>query len=313
MPGNPDHFAIVGKEKTMKTISLQFKTIAVATDLSDASSAALEYAQSIARTYQSTLILVHVIDPLAYAFPDGAPAFLEANKAAREELDRIEEEARKQGIAIHSVVESGVVCERILQSVRGHNADLLVLGTRGKSEAGRVALGRIARQLLAKAQCPIMTISQDAAASTPWSGSCRSVLAATDFSSASITGLRFAHQIALRQLITLHVARDEDESGSWHCLEKLRFLAPFDESHSVPVEHIVVSGDAGERIAEYAEKYGADLVVLGSPVNELAEEDLHTSTVLQVISKVACPVLCVPFSMSTAPAEAQLTREAAAV
>ena len=297
----------------MKLTTLQFKTIAVTTDLSDASSAALRYAQSIALTYQSTLILVHVIDPLAYAFPDGAPAFLAANKAAREELDRIEGEARSQGIAIHSVVESGVVCERILQSVHGHNADLLVLGTRGKSQAGRVALGTVARQLLAKAQCPIMTISQVAAASIPWSGSCQRVLAGTDFSSASITGLRFAHQIALRQLITLHVSRGNDKSGCWHCLEKLRFLAPFNESHSVPVEHIVVSGDAGERIAEYAERFGADLVVLGSTVNELAEEDMHTSTVLQVISKVACPVLCVPFSKNTAPAEAQSTREAAAV
>jgi nucleotide-binding universal stress UspA family protein len=298
----------------MDTNSLNFITIAVATDLSDASSAALRYAQSIARTYQSTLVLVHVIDPMAYAFPDGAPAFLAANKTAREELNKIEEEVRSQGIAIHSVVESGVVCERILQSVHGHHADLLVLGTRARSVAGRVALGTIARQLLARAQCPIMTVSQEAAASMPWSGRCRRVLAATDFSPASISGLRFAHQIALRQLITLPVSQGEDEQGSWHCLEKLRFLAPFNECHSVPVEHIVVPGDAGELIAEYATKFAADLVVLGSPLNELAEEDLHTSTVLQVISKVACPVLCVPSWPGAVPAqELQSIREAAAV
>lgn len=279
----------------MNISSLQFKTIAVATDLSDASSAALRYAQSIARTYQSTLVLVHVIDPLAYAFPDGAPAFLAANKAAREELNKIEEDARSQGIAVHSVVESGVVCERILQSVHGHHADLLVLGTRSRTEAGRVALGTVARQLLAKAQCPIMTISPEAAVAMPWAGRCRRVLAATDFSSASITGLHFAHQVAVRQLIALHVSRDQDEHGCWRCLERLRFLAPFNESHTVPVEHMVISGDAGDKIAEYADQLEADLVVLGSPVDELAEEDLHTSTVLQVISKVACPVLCVPF------------------
>jgi nucleotide-binding universal stress UspA family protein len=293
----------------MKFMSLQFNTVAVATDLSDASSAALRYAQSIARTYQSTLVVVHVIDPLAYAFPEGAPAFLEANKAAREELNRIEEDARSQGIAVHSVVESGVVCERILQSVHGHHADLLVLGTRARTEAGRVALGTIARQLLARAQCPIMTISPDAALSMPWAGRCRRVLAATDFSPASIAGLKFAHQIALRQLIALHVSSDEDQRSQ----EKLRYLAPFNESHSVPVEHIVVSGDAGERIAEYAAKFGADLVVLGSPIEELAEEDLHTSTVLQVISKVSCPVLCVPCALNEASAETAIDHEPAAV
>jgi nucleotide-binding universal stress UspA family protein len=278
----------------MFSSTVKFNTIAVATDLSDSSASALRYAQSIARSYQSTLVLIHVIDPLAYAFPDGAPAYLAANKAAREELDRMEEEARSQGIAVHSVVESGVVCERILQSVHSHHADLLVLGTRSKTEAGRVALGTVARQLLARARCPIMTISPEAALAMPWSGRCRKVLAATDFSSASIAGLEFAHQVALRQLIALHVSQDENEPGCWHCMEKLRFLAPFNESHSVPVEHLVVGGDTGTKIAEFVEKYGVDLVVLGSPLNELSEEDMPTSTVLQVISKVGCPVLCVP-------------------
>jgi hypothetical protein len=42
-------------------------------------------------------------------------------------------------------------------------------------------------------------------------------------------------------------------------------------------------------------------VVLGSPENELAEEDFATSTVLQVISKVKCPVLCLPFVKNTPP------------
>jgi hypothetical protein len=44
-------------------------------------------------------------------------------------------------------------------------------------------------------------------------------------------------------------------------------------------------------------------VVLGSPENELAEEDFATSTVLQVISKVKCPVLCLPLVENALPAE----------
>ena len=75
------------------------------------------------------------------------------------------------------------------------------------------------------------------------------------------------------------------------------------ESHTVPVEHIVAPGSAGKLIADYAEKFGADLVVLGSPENELAEEDFATSTVLQVISKVKCPVLCLPFVKNGSAAE----------
>ena len=137
--------------------------------------------------------------------------------------------------------------------------------------------------------------------SLPWAGCWRRVLAATDFSPASIRALQCAHQVALRQLILLHVPGGENDNEDLRCLERLRFLAPFNESHTVPVEHIVASGSAGKVIAEYAEKFAADLVVLGSPENELAEEDFATSTVLQVISKVKCPVLCLPFVQNTRP------------
>jgi hypothetical protein len=37
-------------------------------------------------------------------------------------------------------------------------------------------------------------------------------------------------------------------------MERLRFVAPFNESHTVPVEHIVASDSAGKVIAEYAEE-----------------------------------------------------------
>ena len=91
----------------MSPNTLKFKTIAVAIDLTESASPALRYAQAMARMYNATLVLVHVIDPLAYAFPNGAPALLRANAAAAAELKRIEEETSALGIPVHSVIESG--------------------------------------------------------------------------------------------------------------------------------------------------------------------------------------------------------------
>jgi nucleotide-binding universal stress UspA family protein len=68
------------------------------------------------------------------------------------------------------------------------------------------------------------------------------------------------------------------------------------ESHTVCVEHIVTSGEAGPVIVDFALTRQVDLVVLGSPATMLSERDLETSTVLQVISGVHCPVLCIPSS-----------------
>src|ERR1700684_61429 len=188
------------EKNAMSPNTLQFKTIAVAIDLTESASTALRYAQLMARMYESTLVLIHVIDPLAYAFPNGAPSLLSANRAAIAELKKMEEETVALGIPVHSVIESGIVCERILQTMSEHHADLLLLGTRAKTEAGRVALGTIARQLLARSRCPIMTVSPDALSSLPWAGCWRHVLAATDFSPASLCALQCAHQVALRQL-----------------------------------------------------------------------------------------------------------------
>jgi nucleotide-binding universal stress UspA family protein len=288
---------------------LKFRTIAVATDLSNPASDALRYAQAMARMYQSTLVVVHVIDPLAYAFPEGAPLFLAANHSAAAELKKIEEETSALGIPVHSVMESGVVCERILEAVKDHHADLLVLGTRAKTEAGRVALGTVARQLLARSRCPILTVSPDASKSLPWAGCWGRVLAATDFSPASIRALHCAHQVALRQLILLHVPEGEQEVPTAHHRERLCFLAPFNESHTVPVEHLVEVGDAADLIERYAQKYAVDLLVLGSPERELTEQDFPSSTVLRVISRVLCPVLCLP--VESTPSAAEVRHEGA--
>jgi nucleotide-binding universal stress UspA family protein len=281
----------------MKAYKVRFATIVVATDLSGAATTtALRYAQAIARAHQSRLIVVHAIDPVGYAFPDGAPAFAAADVTAREELRKIEEQVASEGIPVHSVMATGVICDRILDAVRDYQADLLVLGTRAKTTIGRAALGTVARQLLAKAECPVLTVSPDAESELDWAGRWRHVLVATDFSAASLSALRCAHGIAHDQLIALHIPECSDARRCGSCLEKLRFQAPLNESHTVPVDHIVQAGDAPTLITKYAEQTGADLVVLGSPGTELAEEDFRTSTVLQVISDVHCPVLCVPAS-----------------
>ena len=273
---------------------LQFNTIVVATDFTDTASSALRYAQAVALRHKSVLVVVHVIDPVSYAFPEGIPEYTAADQAAREELRNIEEETRLHGIPIHSVVETGIVFERIMQAVEDHHADLLVLGTRAKTGIGRAALGAVARRLLAKAECPVLTVPPDSESHLPWAGHWRHVLIATDFSAASLSALAHAQRIAYEQLMVVHAADDSAGNDCKRYIEQLRFLAPVNESHTLPVEHIVIPGEAGKVIVEHARRFRADLVVLGSPGIELAEEDFHTSTVLQVVSQVECPVLCVP-------------------
>ncbi|MGB9146515.1 MAG: universal stress protein [Acidobacteriaceae bacterium] len=273
-----------------------FRTIVAATDFSEESSAALRCAQAIARYQHAMLLLVHVIDPVGYAFPSGAPASIDRDVAAREEMGRIEAEIRSQGIAVHSRVETGIVCERILLSLKDHSAALLVLGTKAITGAGRAALGIVTRQLLAHAPCPILTVAPDDPAAPRTFGHWNNVLAATDFSAASLNALHYAQRVAGHHLIVMHSARCGRHLECPNCLERLRFLAPFDEAHGLPVDHVVTGGDPVRMIVEAAAHLGPDLIVLGAPSPEHQAGDIDASTVVQVISAVAAPVLIVPES-----------------
>jgi nucleotide-binding universal stress UspA family protein len=298
MPGSKG----TGKGKQAKTTYLggakqfPFRTIVVATDFSEESSAALKCAQELARLQHAMLLLIHVIDPVGYAFPEGAPAAVDRDKAAREELARIEGEVRQLGIPVHSRVETGIVCERILLSLRDHKAALLVLGTKAVSGAGRAAMGIVTRQLLAHSPCPILTVGPEDAATPRKFGRWNNVLVATDFSAASLSALTYAQRIAGRQLIVMHSARCGRHLECPNCLERLRFLAPFDEAHGLPVDHVVTGADPVRMIVETARRVRPDLIVLGSPSPAHQEHDLEHSTVAQVIAEVDAPVLIVPES-----------------
>jgi len=271
-----------------------FKTVVAATDFSAESSAALRCAQAIARRQRAMLLVIHVIDPVGYAFPEGTPPSINRDAAAREELARIEAEVRQHGIPVHSRVETGLVCERILLSLRDHKAALLVLGTKAITGAGRVALGKVTRELLAHAPCPILTVAPDDPVKPRDFSRWNNVLAATDFSLASLSALHYAQSVAGNHLIVLHSARCGRHLDCPNCLERLRFLAPFNEMHGVPVDHVVTGGDPATVIVDAAERLSPDLIVLGAPSPSHHSDNSNASTVVRVISAVTVPVLLVP-------------------
>jgi nucleotide-binding universal stress UspA family protein len=273
---------------------LEFRTIVIAADLAHSGSSALAYARRIAQIHGSQIVIVHTIDPAGYAFPDGMPKFARLDRKARAVLKTIEQDLRNEGIPVHSAVETSAIYDLILQAAHDHHADLLVLGTRAAKVIGRAALGTVARHLLAVAPCPILTVPPTANANLGWGGRWEIVLAGTDFSPASLAALDYAQFLAGSQLFVVHATSDSVGQDHLRHLERLRFFAPFNESHTVPVEHIVTVGEAGALVAEHANRLHADLVVLGSPENELKGKDLAPGTIMQVISNVNCPVLCVP-------------------
>ena len=267
-----------------------FNKIVYVGDLSGEASYGLRYAQQLAHERHAELVVVHSLDPIVYALPGAELRDGDANA----ELTAMEHDPQRHGANHDSFVQREQICAEILGEARRHSASLLVLGTAGRTAAGSTALATMARLLLADTPCSILTVPTPAESAALPRWMWQNVIAATDFSDAGIAALDVAQRIAGRGLVVLHSTQCGKEQQCSLCMTRLRLLAPFNESHTLPVEHLVASGVVTTALASVAQRVHPDLLVLGAPPVAIDSGHLDNSTVYRAIIESHCPVLLVP-------------------
>jgi len=143
-----------------------FRRILHATDLSTASRPALARAIALARQNRAPLSIAHAL-PLA-AWPVGsgfvAPGTYEVidrgvREHARKGLTARVARARRAGVrATALLLAGGAPHEQILRAARRARADLIVIGTHGRSGFSKVLLGSVAERVVRLASCPVLTV-----------------------------------------------------------------------------------------------------------------------------------------------------------
>ncbi|HWL48826.1 MAG TPA: universal stress protein, partial [Acidimicrobiia bacterium] len=80
--------------------------------------------------------------------------------ASDRELDIIDEELSKEGItySIHNFVRGNAPAEDIVQAANDLGGELIVIGLRQRTSAGKFLLGSNAHDILMSAPCPVLTI-----------------------------------------------------------------------------------------------------------------------------------------------------------
>jgi nucleotide-binding universal stress UspA family protein len=137
------------------------------TDFSKASTAAFTRALAEARQNRGELVLVHVLAPVVPIAAAGegylSPAVYEQMRAsarswAQKQLDRLLAKAKTAKVRARGVLLEGVAHEQIGRAAKRQRADLIVMGTHGRTGMARFFLGSVAARVAATAPCPVLTV-----------------------------------------------------------------------------------------------------------------------------------------------------------
>jgi nucleotide-binding universal stress UspA family protein len=134
-------------------------------DFSRASGAAFSTAVELAKTNNAELLVVHVLAPALPMLGDGyvSPKVYEdlvasARGYGKKNLGALVAKAKKAGVRATSVLLEGVAHAQIARTARRLRADLVVVGTHGRTGLAKLLLGSVAGRVVAIASCPVMTV-----------------------------------------------------------------------------------------------------------------------------------------------------------
>jgi nucleotide-binding universal stress UspA family protein len=140
------------------------KKILVPTDFSDASAEAVSTAIAFARAFSARVALIHVFVEPTYVLPppveiatfpfDMSEILAKVQASLEAEVRRVEE----AGIPVEGETISGRPAPEIVDHAKKVGADLIVMGTHGRSGFQHALLGSVAERVVHHSHCPVLVV-----------------------------------------------------------------------------------------------------------------------------------------------------------
>ncbi|MGE5304594.1 MAG: universal stress protein [Alphaproteobacteria bacterium] len=141
------------------------KRILHATDFSPASEPALEDAIDLAKQNDAELLVVHVIEPVRYVAGEefGGPELyvkLEeiTDQNAQASMKKLIEKVESLKVKAKSLLLKGIAHEQIVNAAENAKADMIVIGTHGRTGFSKLFMGSVAGRIISTALCPVLTV-----------------------------------------------------------------------------------------------------------------------------------------------------------
>jgi nucleotide-binding universal stress UspA family protein len=293
---------------------IAFRNILCPVDFSAFSRRALAHAVALARRYEGRVTVLNVLPelPSVLSFPlSGDRTLLGAadREGLWEELRDFGAPAGRQ-VPMDALVVEGDAARQIVEHARRTRADMVVMGTHGRSGFERWVLGSVTEKVLRKLECPVLTVPRSCGASDVELACFRRILCPVDFSGPSLQAVEQAVSLAEEakaRLSLLHVVdwlpqpearggRRLDEYRAYverDGLRRLRTLVPEAARDWCEPREAVVFGKPWREVLRRAAEEQTDLIVMGVHGRGAVDLMLFGSTTQQVVREATCPVLTI--------------------
>lgn len=287
-------------------------------DFSDCSRLALDHAAAVARQYGSTIDALIVAPPATPLIPAGDLGPYPLYVISDEDVERLRKEVEKfvatsaVDVPFTANVVEGNVVSWIVRRASELPADLIVMGTHGRSGFERLLLGSVTERVLLKAPCPVLTVPPHAPTAAISGVVFPRILCAIDFSPASMKALEVASSLARDSGVRLSVAHvlerfpiyepvmmggpgapEHDRVASEVAHTRLQAEIPDAIRRTTEITQLAGEGKAYREILRLADEVQAELIVIGAHGSDRSHHGLG-STTNQVVRRAVCPVLTVP-------------------
>jgi nucleotide-binding universal stress UspA family protein len=161
----------VGKKTTSRIIGgMRWQTLLVPHDYSPCADRALGLAVQLAKLHQAKIVLLHVTDLPPGLTADamitdresGETIRVDAYAAAQaaRELETRARPVRDAGVAIEVRSALGSIAEQVIDMAADVKADLIVMGTHGRTGLAHLFLGSMAEKVLRNSPIPVLTVRE---------------------------------------------------------------------------------------------------------------------------------------------------------
>lgn len=274
----------------------QPKLILVPTDFSEPAAHALRYASALGERFGAHLLVIYA-DPfvLPLDVPTNGTQFAlsieEMVEQAREELQRHAEE----NISTHVPFDTRVLVESpvdaILREGCETGADLIVMGTHGRTGLRRLLVGSVTEAVMRAAGVPVIAVNTSA----PDNAAVHKVLCPVSFTAACREALRYAAALTGSgdvPLVLFHATEEQELENTIRELIRLQDWAPAELAGRCDVK-IVPRHASAEDIVTFARLTTADLIAVGVPANRGLADVLRGTIAERIVQNSGCPVLVV--------------------